>query len=293
MSDQATRLRGLMETRLRTDVLAPQPNDTATAAKVIAVTSGKGGVGKSTVALNLAVALRRGGQSVCLIDANPGLANIDLLCGLNGYWNLSHVLSGARRLNDVVMRGPEDVHVLSGAGELVAGNTIHADAMRELESLETDYDSLVIDTGSGLHAGMRAIVSAADVGLIITTPEPTAIADAYATVKSLVANPPQRVMAVVNLAPTAGQANAILDRLRQTSRTFLNAEIINGGSIPLDPELPKSVLQRTPLLVCNPLCPAAENIVKLTQRVRAAAESTPGRGRFFERLAPSRTRAAA
>lgn len=280
MNDQATRLRGLMETRTTpNDPPAVAFADQGTA-KIVAVTSGKGGVGKSTVALNLAVALRRLDQRVCLIDANSGLANIDLLCGLNGYWNLMHVASGARRLSDVLMEGPLGVQVLSGAGDVVGQST----ATSELRTLETDFDFLVIDTGSGLHAVARSLVTAADIGLVLTTPEPTAIADAYATVKSFQGSAPRRTLAVVNQASNAGQANNILDRLRQTSRTFINADIINGGSIPLDSAMPKSVLQRVPLLLSDSRCPAAEAIARLAQRVRAVADSLSSQGGYFQRI---------
>ena len=278
-----------MESRDNSSAAPSTPLDARNTAKVVAVTSGKGGVGKSTIALNLAVALRRLEQRVCLIDANPGLANIDLLCGLNGYWNLSHVASGARRLSDVLMEGPLGVQVLSGAGDVVGQST----AISELRTLETDFDYLVVDTGSGLHSVARSLVTAADIGLVLTTPEPTAIADAYATVKSFHGSAPRRTLAVVNQAPTAGQANNILDRLRQTSRTFINADVINGGSIPLDSAMQKSVLQRVPLLLADPRCPAAEAIVRLALRVHAVAESLPSQAGYFERLSQTPTRAAA
>src|SRR5262245_37802904 len=111
MHDQAQILRGMMERR--TELAAVEPHAPVPHARTIAVTSGKGGVGKSTVALNLAISLQKFGHSVCLLDANLGLGNIDLLCGLNGYWNLSHVVSGARTVSEIILDGPGGVHVRS------------------------------------------------------------------------------------------------------------------------------------------------------------------------------------
>src|SRR5262245_61998403 len=111
MHDQAQILRGMMERRTELAVVEPLP--VRPQARTVAVTSGKGGVGKSSVALNLAIALQKMGHSVCLFDANLGLGNIDLLCGLNGYWNLSHVVSGARTVSEIVLEGPCGIHVRS------------------------------------------------------------------------------------------------------------------------------------------------------------------------------------
>jgi len=292
MIDQATRLRGLMQTRLTAAVeresIAIPSRQAASLARVIAVTSGKGGVGKTNIALNLAIALQRSEKRVCLMDANFGLANIDLLCGLNGYWNLSHVASGARRLADVILQGPEGVHVLSGAGGLTElrdrAPHFQAGMLRELQQLEENHDVIVMDTGTGVHHSVRAFVSASDVAVLVTTPEPTAIADTYATIKALSTNPPPVMLVVINQAASAAQSETIIDRLQRTAKMFLGAEVFAGGWIPSDPSLPAAVVHRTPLMLDSPHSASAAAITKLAQRVSAVSNNHAPRGRFFCRL---------
>src|SRR5262245_25715890 len=117
MSDQAQVLRGLMEQREETPWRESASHKTSSA-QTISITSGKGGVGKSNIALNLGIVLAQTGHSVCLLDANLGLGNIDLLCGLNGYWNLSHVMTGARTLEEIALEGPHGLKVIPGASGL-------------------------------------------------------------------------------------------------------------------------------------------------------------------------------
>ena len=299
MTDQATRLRGLMESRAATaEVAAPVPEGPAVgpAARVVTVTSGKGGVGKSNLALNLAIVLQRSNQRVCLLDANLGLSNIDLLCGLNGYWNLTHVVTGARSLPEVVLEGPEGIHVVSGGSVLVEmadqPGDVQRDVFRQLEQLESEHDLLIVDTGNGMHRDTRRFVENADVAVVVTTPEPTAIADAYATVKSLSVSPPGSVMAVVNQAESTTQAQQILERMKHTAGLFLHTEIALGGAIPSDHHVPAAVARRTPLLEHAPRSSAAEAIERLARRVKSAADGSSNPGRFFRRLSEQRQRAA-
>jgi flagellar biosynthesis protein FlhG len=183
--DQARGLRALLE-RHANRAFSPRGQ---TACRTIAVTSGKGGVGKSHLALNLAVALAQRGRRVCLLDGNLGLGSLDLLCGLNGYWNLAHVVTGARRLEDVILDGPAGIHLIPGASGLTdladCPPHVQSQLLSQLESLEHEHDVLLIDTGSGIHQLVRQFAQATDDVLVVTTPEPTSIADAYATIKAL------------------------------------------------------------------------------------------------------------
>ncbi|MED5448380.1 MAG: AAA family ATPase, partial [Planctomycetota bacterium] len=181
-SDQARRLRGLVEQRQQHRLAAD--NSTTTTATVIAVTSGKGGVGKSCLALNLSIALARLDVRVALLDTSLGLGHLDLMCGLNGYWNLGHVLAGTRRLPEITLEGPSGIHVIPGAGRLSefsdGDKPINPDVSEQLVSLETEHDVLVLDTGHREHPFVVNCLSASDTVLVVTTPEPTALADAYA-----------------------------------------------------------------------------------------------------------------
>ncbi|MCC7420910.1 MAG: P-loop NTPase [Planctomycetaceae bacterium] len=260
----------------------------AVRARTLAVTSGKGGVGKSNIALNLGVALGGLGAKVCLVDANLGLGNLDLLCGLNGYWNLSHVVSGARRIEEILLTGPNDVRLVPGASGLVDSAdcplSAQRDLVEQLESLELSHDFLIIDTGAGIHRSIREFLAAAETVLVVTTPEPTALADAYATIKSLSSLPGTELEILVNQAETAEQAAAILEGVQKTARAFLHRTVTAAGSIPRDAAVPQAVRARVPFVVHSPASPAATAVQRLARRLRHHASPSPACESFFPRV---------
>ncbi len=287
MSDQAAVLRDMMARRkIRQESLSSPARHSQ--AFTVAVTSGKGGVGKSNIALNLAIALARHKHKVGLFDANLGLGNIDLLCGLNGYWNLSHVITGARHLHEIVLNGPDGIHVVPGASGLAEVADCPESAQREifseLEEFEQSHDFVIIDNGPGIHRIVREFVTSASLVLLVTTPEPTALADAYATVKALPCDEGPRIEVLVNQAASMHQAEAIIQRLKQTSRLFLHSEIGAAGAIPLDPFVPSAVQHRRPLLVEHPQAPAARALVQLAQRIEQLAKNQSAPSEFFPRI---------
>jgi len=245
-------------------------------------------VGKSNIALNLAVALARQNAKVGIFDANLGLGNIDLLCGLNGYWNLSHVITGARSLNEIVLTGPEGIHVVPGASGLADVADCPPAAQREifsqLEDFERSHDFVIIDTGPGIHRAVRDFVLSAGLVLLVTTPEPTALADAYATVKALANGDGPRLEIVVNQAASAAQADAVIQRLQQTARLFLNADVGSAGSVPHDPCVSAAVQRRHPLLVEYSDSPAAAAINQLARRMMQLARNRPSANEFFPKI---------
>lgn len=258
-------------------------------ARTIAVTSGKGGVGKSNIALNLAIALQQMHKSVCLLDANLGLGNIDLLCGLNGYWNLSHVISGARSLAEIMLDGPAGIHVIPGASGLLdladSSPTDQREILAHLEELEQRHDYLILDTGTGIHQTVRQFVAAAETVLVVTTPEPTAIADAYATLKTLATGQELgQPHILVNQADSPEQAREIIARVQQTARTFLHVTVASAGFIPRDLAVPQAVVDRVPLLVQNVRSPAGRAIEQLARRVINLTPPPADRAPFFARF---------
>ncbi len=291
MTDQARVLRGLVEKHAAdvTTVARRGP----LRARTIAVTSGKGGVGKSNIALNMAIALRQTGAEVCILDADIGLGNIDVLCRENGYWNLSHVVSGVRTLAEVCLSGPAGVRIIPGAGGLIdvadCPDHVQKKILSQLVELEQAHDYLIIDTGSGIDRGVRRFLAPADVVLVVTTPEPTSIADSYATIKALSSSMDIPILeVVVNQAHSREEATRILDRLRETARTFLDTEVGAGGFVPYDAAVPEAVLRQTPFLMSSPRCPASRAVEQLARRMKNISRVKLSRGDFFSRIWPTR-----
>lgn len=293
MSDQANVLRGLMEQRRTLSPSSSTIDDDAEAighsfAHTIAVTSGKGGVGKSNIALNLAIGLSNLHSSVCLIDASGGLGNIDLLCGLNGYWNLSHVITGARKLSEVVLDGPSGISVIPGASGLIDAADCppeaRFDVLNQLEEIERQHDHIIIDTGTGSHRSIRNFVTHADISLVVTTPETTSIANAYATIKELSAGNMRHLEIVVNQAESAKQAYAITERVQQTAQTFLHADIGSATYVPLDRNVQRAVSRRQPFLEEIPHCPASKAVQQLARRLKYQTDARMSLGSFFPRV---------
>jgi len=275
MVDQATALRGLVERQESTETVARRPSPSS--ASTIAITSGKGGVGKSCIAVNLAIALAEAGRSVCILDACLGLGSVELLCGVSGYWNLSHFLTGARSLDEIVRKGPAGISIVPGASglsDLADAEEVQEDLLAQIQTLESRHDVLIVDTGSGIHRTVREFVLAADQALIVTTPETTAIADAYATVKALGAGDGPALSLVINESTSDHQTAEIGERLVKTASTFLHTEVRVAGSIQHDSAVPTSVAHRQPLMVQSPQSPAARDIRNLAAGLAGARSST-------------------
>ncbi len=271
MRDQASTLRNLIQ---RQPALSSSACSHAT---VVAFTSGKGGVGKSNLALNVAVALSQLGVRVCVLDANPGLSNIDLLCGLNCYWNLSHVLTGAKSLSEVVLKGPEGINVLPGASGLIDLTDLSHRQSPELHEqfalLESAYDFLIVDTGAGLQRSSSQFAAAADVTFIVTTPEPTSIADAYATLKSWHAEFSICPEVIVNRAESEAQAQQILGRFAQTVEMFLRCSAPSGCWVSEDESIHRAVVARQPFLSLASESAAAKGVRQIAKRLFAGPRS--------------------
>lgn len=299
--DQAQALRGLMQ-RLQTERPNSIPVSPRRRACTIGVTSGKGGVGKTNIALNLAIALARLKARTCLVDAITGLGNIDLLCGLNGYWNLSHVVSGARKLREIVLPGPEGVNVVPGASALCdlpnCPPAVQADLLRQLTEFEEEHDFVVIDAGAGIHRGVCEFLDPCDIVLVVTTPEPTSVADAYALIKNLSGRDIPRLEVLVNQADAAPQAHLVAERIKQTARTFLHVEVFAGGFVPKDPQVVSAVVHRRPFVVESPSSPASTAIHQLALRLKRVFEMHPPEaaarsGPYFPRMQTRRVQRAA
>lgn len=322
MSDQATQLRELAERLAVGSVPAPtaprsveprlvpippppppraeqadRTRPSRRLARAIAVTSGKGGVGKSNLSVNLAVCLARRGLRVCLLDADLGMANADVLCGLSPDHTLEDVVRGERRLSEVVVAAPGGFSLIpgaSGVGRLA--NLERSEQQRLVEQLgllERTVDLVVVDTGAGVGTAVTSFVAAAAATLVVVTPEPTSMTDAYGAIKVLAADLPHaRPRLVVNQVASLAEARDVHARIDRVSRRYLGRGVAFAGAVPADPSLQAAVRRQRPLAVRSPDAPAAQAIDALAATLaREFGEGAPdagdhrtGRG-FLQRLA--------
>ncbi|HYG58264.1 MAG TPA: MinD/ParA family protein [Symbiobacteriaceae bacterium] len=288
MRDQAERLRQIAETHRQENHLErPRPNRRA---RVIAVTSGKGGVGKTNVSVSLSYALLAMGHEVLVLDADLGLANVDVLLGTVPNLHLGHALAGAADILDVIYEGPGGLKLIAGGSGLPdLADLPEAELNRFIASmrkLENKTDVLLLDTGAGLGRSVRNLVLAADVVLVVTTPEPTAITDAYALIKSVVQrNPAADIKLVVNQVESRAEAEEAAARLSTAMLRFLGASLEYLGAIPFDREVPRSVRQQKPFFLAAPNSAASLAVRAVAGRlVGDPANPKSGVSLFFDRL---------
>ena len=245
---------------------------TTTDLKVLSFTSGKGGVGRSHIVVNLAYALQRLGAQVMILDADLGLANIDVLLGLAPRFNLQHVLEGQKTLADILVQGPAGMTILpaSSGGHDVA-HLSEAQRFRLLDALDAlqyDFDFLLVDTGAGISANVIYFNIAAQDIVIVVTPEPTSLTDAYALIKILATQYGEKHFKVVmNTVVSAADGKAAFSRLSMVTERFLNISLDYLGFIPYDVAFSRAVRQQQALLELYPSSPAARCLHQLAQRV--------------------------
>jgi len=260
--------------------------------RAIAVASGKGGVGKTNVVANLALALRRRGQRVIVLDADLGLANLDTLLGVNPRATLRHVLQGECALRDVLVEGPGGIQLVpaaSGFEEL----TQLTDAQRlllleQIDSLEGAFDVLLLDTGAGISPNVLFFATAAHETLVVVTPEPTSLTDAYALVKVLSTRyAEQRFDVLVNMARGEFEAKRTFTHLSRVAERFLHVSLHYVGWLPFDPEVPEAVRRQRAVLDLAPGAPVSRAFEALAERMLAdpiGAVPKGGLQFFFRRL---------
>lgn len=260
-------------------------------ASVIAVTSGKGGVGKSNVAVNLAIQFASAGRNVVLLDADLGLANADVLCNVDLRFNLSHVIARKKELADVLVKTPGGFRLIGGASGLARmADLSDFDRQRlvsALAELETQADIILIDTGAGISPNVLSFTRAADHALVVTTPEPTAITDAYAVVKVISRDGgDRRLSLLVNQAKSQVEARVVYDRISKVARQFLNVQVYDAGHIPSDENVPLAVRKRMPFVLGAPRCAASQGIAQLAMRLEqgVGARLDLNGGGFFNRM---------
>jgi len=288
MTDQAENLRRLSG-RACTGFISPEafPN-----IRVIAVTSGKGGVGKTNLVLNLALVLAKLDYKVVVIDADLGMANIDILINAVPRHTLADVIDSDVDIRDAVIHGPLGIKIVPGGSGLF--DLANLDQTRRnllldrMQVLEQGGDLILLDTAAGISCSVLSFVSAADEIIIVTTPEPTAITDAYGMIKTIFRlNLKQKLYLVVNCIDHWQQGEGIFMHIREVVERYLpGMEIRYLGGVRQDPVVSKAVRQYSPFVLSHPRSAAAASVMKIGRRlmagdVREPEEQKPG---FFRRL---------
>jgi len=264
-------------------------------AKAIAVCSGKGGVGKSNLAVNLAACMSALGLKVCLLDADLGMANADVLCNLSPRLTLEHVVTGRCRLSEAMLLAPGGFRLIPGASG-VAGmadldSVRRAGILQQLSVLEQVADVILIDCGAGISSNVLAFAASAHHVLVITNAEPTAMMDGYGMIKALVGHAPSVCLEViVNMAASEQEARSVFARISRVSQSFLSRSLGYGGAIPADPAVRDAVRHRIPFTLLSPQAPAtlalhalARRLAGLDDTAATAALSDRSNG-FFARI---------
>jgi flagellar biosynthesis protein FlhG len=240
--------------------------------RTLAIASGKGGVGKSNLAANLAVALGARGARVLLLDADFAQANLDLLLGLHPRFDLQHVVSGEKTLEEIVVPGPNGVSLVpasSGSPELAELDDYTRECLlRNIGLLDDEVDLVIIDTATGVSQHVTSFCRSADDVLVICTPEMPAFSDAYGLIKLLHAQGLARAPhLVVNQAGSAEEAEETAHRIRLVARRFLHLELEYWGAVPFDPAVSRAVRLQEPVVTAFPNSPAAAAYCALAERL--------------------------
>lgn len=282
--DQAGTLRKLMSNRVAIRPMNMRP------IRVISVTSGKGGVGKTNIVANIAVMLQKAGHRVLVLDGDFGLANLNIVMGLEAGHTIYDVISGEKDINDIMLTGPHGVRLIPASSGIfrmtqlsIAEKTVF---MERLEAAPVPFDVLLIDTGAGINSDVAYLNAAATEVIVVATPEPTSIADAYALMKVMSQDyRVKRFKLLVNMVDSPKEAMGVYNNILNVADRFLNVQIEYLGHVVDDRRLSQSVMQRKVLCEAAPDSPATrclEMVAKTLLDTPARSELT-GNVQFFWR----------
>jgi flagellar biosynthesis protein FlhG len=247
--------------------------------KVVAVTSGKGGVGKTFVSANLAAALAKRGLRVLVLDADLGLANLDVVLNLYPKVTLHDVFQGKAKLEEAIVRAPGGFSVLLAGSGMVEYSRLTPEVRNEflhiMSGLVPNFDIVLLDTGAGISDVVLFAVSLASEVIVVATPEPTSLTDAYATIKVLVGQQKRQVIRmIINQTARLGDGRAITVQLQQVLDRFVTTEpgrpikLVHMGDIPADTAVRQAIMRRQLLVQSAPGCPASLAITQLAQKIQ-------------------------
>ncbi|MCI5884150.1 MAG: MinD/ParA family protein [Eubacterium sp.] len=272
--DQAERLRNIIKKQELPEMKKP-------VAKVITVTSGKGGVGKSSISVNLAIQLSRMGKRVVIFDADFGLANIEIMLGLHPKFNLADMMYRGKSLNDIIMYGPENVGFISGGSGIQELANLSREQVitliQKLNELDDYADVIIVDTGAGISDTVLEFVAASEEVLLVATPEPTSITDAYALLKTLNKKASYRpektvVKMIANQVHGNRDAKELFEKLGLVVSKFLDIEVEYLGSVPYDHNMQKAIMKQSPISILDPLSNTARALNKIANQLEQNME---------------------
>jgi flagellar biosynthesis protein FlhG len=266
------------------------PASCRASATVLAVTSGKGGVGKTNVAANLAVCLAARNKRVLLLDADISLGNLDLVMDIRGKCNISHVLAGHKSLDEIIQPGPNGLWVICGASGLDRlaniGEAEQHRIIQHLCGLQQQADAIVIDTAAGISSSVTTFCLASDHVLVVTTPEAAAMADGYGIIKVLVRKRYQGpISLLVNMARNTAEGKQTYQRIANVARKFLHTNIYHAGTLLKDERLCTAVRSRQPVVLAYPRSQISLSFAALATRLSGTRPCDKPDDGFFRRVA--------
>lgn len=278
--DQAEQLRKMM-----------QQTDSKPKARVITVTSGKGGVGKTSISINLAIQLSKMGKRVVVFDADFGLANIEVMLGVRPQYNLADMMFRGKDLTDIITQGEEGISFISGGSGIQELASMNREQVMFLTSrliaLDKYADIVIVDTGAGISDSVLEFVLASTEVLLVATPEPTSITDAYALLKALnrkeeFVKEDTSIKMISNRVRNDAEGQNLFEKMSVVSDKFLHIPITYLGPVPMDEQISKAVMRQKPVSVINPDAPSAKAIKQIAEKLLELEpeEITEKRGMF-------------
>jgi flagellar biosynthesis protein FlhG len=291
MEDLAEKLRELMRQKKNAGAEKPAKSKEGKKARIITVTSGKGGVGKTNMSVNLALAYARTGRKVVVMDADLGLANVNVMLNMIPKYNLYHVIRKQKTMKEIMVETEYGISIVAGAsGFSKIANLSESERQYFIGELNTlsQADIVIIDTSAGVSSNVLDFVAAADDSVIITTPEPTAITDAYGIIKIIATEINSLNMGlklVVNRVKNAAEASKIADRMINITSQFLNLKLEYLGFVYEDSSVSQAVLRQRPFMVVDPKCKASQCIQHIVGRMdKIDVSDSGGFGNMLKRM---------
>ncbi len=258
-------------------------------ASVFAITSGKGGVGKTNIAANLGICLAASGKKVVLVDADLSLGNLDIIMNVDNKYNISHMINGGKNIEEILHTGPEGVEMLCGASGLEDMADINEfqrrRLLKELSKLQDENDVIIIDTAAGISRSVIGFCLFADHALVVTTPEATAMTDAYAMIKVLSGNKfTGQISLIVNMASSMAEGKKTYQRIANVTGRFLNTHVYNAGVLLKDERLNWAVRHRKPVVLAHPKSQITLSLAALAAKLGNSEPSGVYEEGFFKKV---------